>query len=266
LLYSSSGTLITLRGDMNPLHVANDANLELIERRVFNNTNEWRYVYRARSGGVIEGLAMNAGDFLVIDSPSTESLRVAARAVRENAGKKLLGICVFRLPADNDAATLRMQQIAAALGDVPPRADVSVAMVALPPGEQQRADVFSEARLTVLNHGTEGILAGDGLTVDLAVPPGSAHQMSLQGFTSVTTHCGLVVSDSLVSAAPCSERRANVLRFKAATLAPGETAEASLVLNGPMPPVLFAHIEIQADDGQTHEWNRQMVVKSGARK
>jgi hypothetical protein len=266
LLYSSSGTLITLRGDMNPLHVANDANLEVIERRAFDDTNEWRYVYRARSGGVIEGLAMNAGDFLVIDSPSTESLRVAARAVRENAGKKLLGICVFRLPGDNDAATLRMQQIAAALGDVPPRADVSVAMVALPPGEQQRANVFSEARLTVLNHGTEGILAGDGLTVDLAVPPGSAHQMSLQGFTSVTTHCGLVVSDSLVSAPPCSERRANVLRFKAATLAPGETAEASLVLNGPMPPVLFAHIEIQADDGQTHEWNRQMIVKSGAKK
>ncbi|HEY2971809.1 MAG TPA: DUF3142 domain-containing protein [Pyrinomonadaceae bacterium] len=266
LLYNNSGTLITLRGDMNPLHVSDDANLELMERGIINNTNEWRYVYRARAGGVIEGLAMNAGDFLVVDTPSTESLRLAARAVRGLAGKKLLGICVFRLPGGNDAATLRIEQIAAALGDLLPRVGVSAEMVLLAAAEQQRADVVHEARLTVVNTGTEGILTGDGLTVDLTVPPGSAQQLSLQGFKSVITHCGSVLNGSPVAAAPCSERRANVLRFTAASLAPGESVQARLVFNEPVPSVLFAHIEIQSDDGQTHVLNQQVIVSSGARK
>jgi hypothetical protein len=262
LLYSGSGTLITLRGDMNPAHVANDANLELTERRAFANTNEWRYVYRARNGCVVEGLAMNAGDFLVIDSPSTQSLRAAARAVRENAGEQLLGVCVFRLPGESDAATLGIVQIASALGDIEPRAEVS-AEITLPQNEQPRVGVLHEARLTVVNRGTAGILAGDGLTLDLAVPLGSAPQTSLKGFSSVTTRCG---ADSLEALVPCSERRANILRFKAATLAPGERAEARLVFSGPVPAVLFAHIEIQTDDGQTHVLNQQLIVNSGARK
>jgi hypothetical protein len=266
LLYNNSGTLITLRGDMNPLHVSDDANLELRERGMIDNTNEWRYVYRARAGGVIEGLAMNAGDFLVVDTPSTESLRLAARAVRELAGKKLLGICVFRLPGGNDAATLRIEQIAAALGDLLPRVGVSAEMVMLAATEQQRGEVVHEARLTVVNTGTEGILTGDGLTVDLTVPPGSAHQVSLEGFKSVITHCGSVLNGSPVAVAPCSERRANVLRFRAASLAPGESVQARLVFNEPVPSVLFARIEIQSDDGQTHVLNQQVIVSSGARK
>lgn len=270
LLYSSSGTLITLRGDMNLSQVANDANLELIDRRVFDNSAEWRYVYRARSGGVVEGLAMNAGDVLVIDSPSTLSLRQAARAVRENAGEKLLGICVFRLPGESDTATLGIEQIAAALGDVQSRAEVSAAIVTRPVND--RNGVLNEAQLTVVNKGTEGILAGDGLTIDLAIPPGSASQTSLKGFSSVTTHCSAAPADSLGASnslgalVPCSERRANVLRFKAPALAPGESAAASFVFGGPLPSVLFAHIEIQANDGQTQVLHQQLIVNSGAGK
>jgi hypothetical protein len=266
LLYSGDGTLITLRGDLNLSQAANDANLELIERRAFENTNEWRYLYRARSAGVIEGLAMSAGDFLVIDAPSPESLRLAARAVRENAGEKLLGVCVFRLPRESDATTLSSEQVAAALADQPPRADVSVAIVALPANEQQRPEVLNEALLTVVNNGTAGVLAGEGLTLNLAVPPGSSKQISLHGFHEVTTHCGSVPDDPAATASPCSERRANILRFKAAPLASGESAEARLVFSGSMPAALFAHLEVQSDDGQTHVLNQQLIVKSGARK
>ena len=272
LLYSSSGSLITLRGDMNLSRVANDANLELIDRRVFDNSSEWRYVYRARGGGVIEGLAMNAGDVLVIDSPGTLSLQQAARAVRENAGEKLLGICVFRLPGESDTATLSIEQIAAALGDVQARADVSAAIVARPANDPHGPGVLSEAQLTVVNSGTKGILAGDGLTIDLTIPPGSASQTSLNGFSSVTTQCvaappdSLEAVDSFEASMPCSERRANVLRFKAATLAPGESAAATFVFGGPLPSVLFAHIEIQANDGQTQVLHQQLVVNGGVGK
>jgi hypothetical protein len=260
LLYSSSGTLITLRGDLNPLHVANDDNLELIERRTFDNTKEWRYVYRARSDGVTDGLAMNAGDFLVIDSPTTDSLRTAARAVRQNAGGKLLGICVFRLPGDSDPATLTMEQIAAALGDQQPRANFSVEMEVLPSNDQPQTGIVNEARLTVLNTGTESVLSGDDLTVDLAVPPGSAREMSLQGFKSMTTYCGRVQSNSLVAEAPCSERLANILRFKAATLPPGQRAQAILSFKNSVPSAFFSRIEIQSDDGQTRVLEPQVIV------
>lgn len=266
LLYSSDGSLITLRGDMNPSQVANDENLELIEARTFADTKEWRYVYRARGSDVIEGLAMNSGDFLVIDSPGTESLRRAARAVRENAGDKLLGVCVFRLPGETDAATLKMKQIVAAIGDVPPRVSISAAMTALPQKEQPQANAGNEFRLVVVNDGTEGLATGDGLTFDLAIPAGSVAQTSLKGFSSMTTLCSAALGDPRLTPLPCSERRANVLRFQAATLAPGDRAEAMLTLHDVTPAVFSARIRIQSDDSQTHVLDQELIVADGARK
>src|SRR5262249_33371092 len=99
LLYNNSGTLISVRGNMDQSVIAQDPNLELIDQRRFDSTQEWRYVYRARADGVTNGIAMHAGDVLVLDVPSAESLRQSARIVRQWAGEKLLGICVFRLPA-----------------------------------------------------------------------------------------------------------------------------------------------------------------------
>ena len=46
---------------------------------------------------------MRAGESLVFDLPSAETLRASAQAVRANAGEQLLGICVFRLPSSNAA-------------------------------------------------------------------------------------------------------------------------------------------------------------------
>ena len=60
---------------------------------------------------------MRAGDVLVIDLPAAETLRIAARITRELAGEKLLGICVFRLPAHDDPATLTVEQVTKALND-----------------------------------------------------------------------------------------------------------------------------------------------------
>jgi hypothetical protein len=120
LLYDPSGALITLRGGIDPSAIASDPNLELIDRRPFDTANkagEWRYAYRARADGVTEELSMHAGDVLVLDVPSAETLRASARIVREWAGEKLLGICVFRLPARGEPAMLTVHEIGAALAD-----------------------------------------------------------------------------------------------------------------------------------------------------
>src|SRR5436190_3184557 len=115
LHYDKSGRLIKVRGNMDPSVISADPNLELIDQRRFDATNEWRYAYRARADGVTDALVLRAGEVLVVDVPSAESLRQSARTVREWAGEKLLGICVFRMPAADDPATLTSAQVAAAL-------------------------------------------------------------------------------------------------------------------------------------------------------
>ena len=124
LLYNSKGSLVSLRGDMDPRVIASDQNLELIEQRPFEPqttpgaviASAWRHVYRAKADGVVNDLVMHAGDQLVVDLPTAESLRQSARAVRELAGPQLLGICVFRLPTADDAATLTIEQVSSRFG------------------------------------------------------------------------------------------------------------------------------------------------------
>jgi len=60
-------------------------------------------------------LTVRAGETLVFDLPNVNSLKAAARAVRENAGEQLLGICVFRLPSGFDKTNLSIDEVTAAL-------------------------------------------------------------------------------------------------------------------------------------------------------
>ncbi|MGB7923239.1 MAG: DUF3142 domain-containing protein, partial [Pyrinomonadaceae bacterium] len=69
ILYGRDGAILEVRGDLDPARVANDPNLELVERRPFDShegdagvapltvTSAWRYVYRARRDGITDGLA-----------------------------------------------------------------------------------------------------------------------------------------------------------------------------------------------------------------
>jgi hypothetical protein len=96
---------------------------------------------------------MHAGDALIVDSPSAESLRVSARLVRELAGERLLGICVFRLPATDDPATLTIAQVATALADHDSTPDFKInfrSSPALPRG----------ASLEIENTGTANAISG----------------------------------------------------------------------------------------------------------
>jgi hypothetical protein len=249
LLYSASGVLITLRGDMDPAAIASDANLELTDLRRFGKTSaEWRYTYRARADGVIDGLAMHAGDVLVVDSPSAESLRISARLVRELAGEKLLGICVFRLPAADDPATLTIAQVAAALADHDSIPDFQINFSRRP--AQPRS-----ASLEVENAGTANAI--DGFKIDITTEPGTVESISAPRGSSIETICRLSVGDRQ-SDQPCSQQRANLIRIAAPGLRSGATLRVLLLFHSSVRNILPVAIETQTDAGQTFRDQREI--------
>ena len=255
LLYSGSGSLISLRGDMDPATIAADPNLELIDQHSFDN-HEHRYTFRARADGVIDGLNLKAGDMLAVQLPNAESLRLAARITRELAGAKLLGICVFRLPAPADAATLTLDQVTAALADhdSTPRIDVHVTVKA------ERKLV-----LELRNTGTANALVGT-LKVDVVIPAGS--------LDSATSATGVLIEAMCQNQGPgpvapppqpCSERRANLLRLTPALVAPGQAFKTSLVLNREPPSTLNVNVAMQTDANQSYVDHREISIDRGVK-
>lgn len=222
LLYSPNGSLISLRGDMDPAAIASDPNLELIDQRPFDTAtrtdSEWRYVFRARADGVIDNLSIHAGELLVIDAPSVGSLRASARLVRELAGEKLLGICVFRLPARDDPATLTLKQVAVALADEDSTADFRISFKH--DGEQAGAWL-----LEVENQGTASAIGG--LKIDVPVATGAIESFTTERGASVETICRVLDAGQASVYQPCGQNRANTIRLVTPVLRPGQTVRAS---------------------------------------
>jgi hypothetical protein len=256
LLYNSNGSLISLRGDMDPRAIASDQNLELIEQRPFEPqtvtgsaiASEWRNVYRARTDGVVNDLAMHAGDLLVVDVPSAESLRVSARIVRDLAGEKLLGICVFRLPTVDDAATLTVEQVASALADLDSVARVEVRIL-----PDAKAWI-----LEVKNAGTASAISGT-LKIELETSPGTIADFTPHGLDSVESLC---TPTNLSGLEPCSFRRADVIRFKPRTLLAGQTVTARLTMSLSDSRVIPVLVEMQTDTGQTYQNRIEVISES----
>ena len=115
ILYGKDGSLIEVRGNIDPRGAERNSDLELIERSTFPNSEEARVVYRVRRDNVFHELTMRPGETLVFDIPTTKSLQASARAVRENAGGQLRGICIFRLPSGYDKTNLSIDEITTAL-------------------------------------------------------------------------------------------------------------------------------------------------------
>lgn len=273
LLYSEKGKLMELRGDIDPARVASDRNFELVERRAFESrvladgapvsaplASEWRYVFRARADTNLEGLVVHAGEQIVIDVPSSESLRASVRGVREGAGEKLLGICLFRLPTRGDRTTLSLAQIAAALADRDAESSTHVGI------ETARAEggekVSGQLLLTAENDGEAGALFGDdALAIILRVPRGSVRGVTrLEGFDSFETLCESAASadesrerDARATLRPCSVARAGVIRLKSHGWPAGARARVGLSFDGETPASLPATIVVRGDDGRTWE-------------
>ncbi len=243
IVYDTNGNLVELRGDIDPAEAARNDQLELVETQNFGvgeKAAELRYVYRAKGDLVIDGLIMRPGETLVFDLPSAASLQASARAVRENAGDLLLGICIFRLPTGDDGATLGPDEIAAALND---RSTDVITKITLSP------DTGNKLTLSAENRGTANTrLAEDAFTIDVRVPMGSIGGASaVAGFTSYETLCSRGGAET---PRPCSDRRADVIRLRARSWRPGTTASVTFVVRNSLPATLPAAIQTRVDDGR----------------
>jgi hypothetical protein len=274
---------------MDPTLIASDPNHESIDQRSFDSA-ERRYTFRAKADGVTDGLNMRAGDVLVIDLPSVESLRIAAQITRNLAGRRLIGICVFRLPAPDDPATLTIDQVLAALSDQNSVASIDVRIkqeahanntqvgvgASLECGDlsplwykYQSANKLAHSKeapnpgcitvhkLTIecKNTGTVSPIVGS-LRIDLAVPAGS--------FKAVTPQPGILIEPMCVSTSgpqPCSERRANLLRLTAQFLAAGQTRTTTLMLNGEIPMTTSVSVAMQTGGDQSYSSQNEIRIE-----
>jgi hypothetical protein len=282
LVYTEQGRLVELSGDLDPARVAADRNFELIERRAFGQgappAGEWRYVYRAREDASVGELFVRAGERVVLDMPSGESLRASARGVRETAGDSLLGVCVFRLPTRGDATTLGLAQIAAALEDR--EAQVS-SRVTLARAAESAEGSTNQLLVEASNDGAVAALYGEGaFTLTLRVPRGSLRGVtSLEGFDTFETLCESRAdaendgprqpsqdgaSQSSTEAArqtslrPCGAARASVVRLGARAWGLGALARAGLSFEGEPPASVPASVAVRRDDGG--EWSRALSL------
>jgi hypothetical protein len=153
---------------------------------------------------------------------------------------------VFRLPAADDPATLKIGQVASALADLDSTADVEVRM-------------FADAQvLEVRNLGTSSAIVGS-VKIDLLMTPGTIDSLTPHGSASVEFLCTAAGANP----APCSQRRANVIRFKPRTLVAGQTVTARLAINPGPARVIPVLIKMQTDNGQPYLLGRDVAVESG---
>jgi hypothetical protein len=267
MVYDARGNLVELRGDLDPARVASDANLELVGRRAFSASvegdgaragaappaGEWRYVFRARVDTVLDGLTLRAGEQIVLEVPGSESLRASVRGVREGAGDKLLGICLFRLPTRGDTTTLRLKEIAAALEDREPEFSTRLSAGAF----DEEGAAGNGFALKAENDGACGAVYGAGaLTVTLRVPQGSVRGVTrLEGFDTFETLCE---SENVLQ--PCSAARASVVRLGARAWPAGARARAGLSFEGGAMGALEARIAVRRDDGRV--WEKSLNVNA----
>lgn len=236
--YSRDGSLIGLRGDLDPLLVVANTDFELSDQTpFFLNTNqsaekkagEWRCTYRARRDVMVDGTAIRAGESLLLDRPTAAGLRACARKVREQAGARLLGICVFRIPTEGDSTTLTLPEIASALSDAGPRFSLEARVDQLSAEKPDQHSVT--AVLELENNGAAASRAGEGaLTVLVRVPAGCLETVTVDRSGSAET-----LFESGDVAVRCAAKRANAVKLSVGWWPPGakltarfETKDAAL--------------------------------------
>jgi len=199
------------------------------------------------------------------------SLRASVRGVREGAGDKLLGICLFRLPTRGDAATLRLAEVAAALRDREPEFSTTLGAGTFVDdgagvkevGESVKGD-SNRLLLTAENDGEGGAAYGDGaLTVTLRVPRGSLRGVArLEGFDTFETLCETLRGEPAEAVLrPCGAPRATAVRLTTRAWPAGARASAGLSFESDAPARLAASVAVRRDDGRV--WERRQEL--GAR-
>ncbi|HEY2847343.1 MAG TPA: DUF3142 domain-containing protein [Pyrinomonadaceae bacterium] len=230
-LYNRSGAIAELRGDIGVEDILESGLFELGNRDLIEGENRSEFIVKKE--GVVDGLTVQPGELLVFQTPTSASLAVAAGAARERGGDTLLGICLFRLPTANDTSALSLEEIQAAVLDVPthPTTDIT--------SEQDRTNLT----FVVRERGSARSAAGDaGITVDIRVPAGS---VSDSFDASYSTWCG-----DFASAVRCTSRRGDLIRLNLQSARPGEEFRVSLPIKTGLPPQLQVRVITHVDDGR----------------
>lgn len=245
ILYDKNGELVELRGDIDLSSAFGHGSLEAIRQE--NLGSDVRHVFRAKSDLVLDGLVIAKGENLVFDMPSPTSLREAARAVREEAGDALLGICIFRLPFAKDKTNLRLREIVDAVRDSPVTSNIQISI-------EQISD--QQISIAAMNNGSVSSLVQDALTIDIPVPPGSVRGVtSIDGFSGFETLC----ARSAETPQKCSSTRANVIRLTKNSWRPGDEASIQLKANWQPNSDLAAYVMTLSENGRVERTNQQIV-------
>jgi hypothetical protein len=181
-------------------------------------------------------LLIRAGELLMLDVPSIESLKECARVVRERGGENLLGLCIFRLPSIDDATNLSLQEVQCALLDE----------TALPAAQitGKWNEKYQTLTLEIANSSAIATPMGEAvLSVDLPLPEGSIKEIA----TDQTLHCESLFADAN-QVRPCVERRANILRFTANCFPAGGKWQTTIKFASQLPGNLQVTISLQTSN------------------
>lgn len=263
--FNKNGNFVQIRGDIDPAEIITNTSLELVERQLFTakssnlSANEWCYLYKVREDLVIDGLNLKAGESIMLDLPTSEALRANIQAVRETAGEQLLGICIFRLPTEGNPTNLTIAEISDAIKDINSSIATEVNLLSMSKGKT------TELQLTMKNTGSANPLMGDdSFNIDLEVPIGRITSLYLGNAVVAKPLCGAlngVTEKSQLT--PCSLQRANVIRFAAKYLRPGEELKVVIEMLGEVPSRITSILSINLDNGRTWQEKRNLLVRKG---
>jgi hypothetical protein len=258
--YARDGSLIALHGDLDPASVVSDSNLELMSRSPFEQSHEppagtrWRCLYRARKDEVIDGTALQAMDYVMLDVPTSGSLRESSKTAREQGGDRLLGICVFRLPRQDDPTSLTIKEVAAALSGEEPSSSFQAEAKVERELDPELGVVSSRLRLSIVNDGSaSSMLDAGAMRLRLSVPNQNVSRLTISGFDSAQSQreeADLQDPSTESTLRPCSLARANVLALSAKIWRPEKEAWATLEFAGDLPEALRATMTLTLDDGR----------------
>ena len=207
---------------------------------------------------MVDGTVIRAGESLLLDRPTAAGLRACVRKVREQAGARLLGICVFRIPSTGDSTTLTLPEIASALRDVGPGFSLEARVNQLSVERRDKPGVTEILELE--NDGTAASRAGEGaLTVLVRVPVGCLESVTVDQSASVET-----VFESGDEAIRCAMKRANAVKLSVGSWPPGAKLTARFETKGTAPNEISLRYAATLDDGSVMEGSRTLTM-SGTR-